>query len=39
LHPADLHRLTPEAQDGTAVWACSGNEQVIREIGAFPGPE
>jgi hypothetical protein len=38
LHPADPHRLTPEARDGAAAWVCSGNEQVICDIGTFPGP-
>lgn len=38
LHPADPHRLTPEVRDGTAVWTCRGNDQVICDIGTFPGP-
>jgi hypothetical protein len=37
LDPADPHRLTPEVRDGTAVWACRGNDQVICDIGTFPG--
>jgi hypothetical protein len=28
----------PSGRDGTAVWACAGNNQVICEIGTFPGP-
>ena len=37
-HPAGPHRLSPEVRDGTAVWVCAGNNQVICEIGAFAGP-
>jgi len=38
VHPADPHRLSPEVRNGTAVWVCAGNNQVICEIGTFPRP-